>query len=55
MNNPYDETVAITRYLRQNITYKETLPPLPANKDLMEWFLFDIKQGYCNYYATAKS
>ena len=54
MNNPYDETVAITRYLRQNITYKETLPPLPANKDLMEWFLFDIKQGYCNYYATAE-
>ena len=54
LDNPYDKTDAITRYLRNNITYKETLPPPPTNVDPIEWFLFTYKQGYCNYYATAE-
>jgi hypothetical protein len=54
MENPYDKAEAITNYLRNNITYRETLPNPPAGKEPLEWFLFDIKQGYCNYYASAE-
>ena len=54
MNNPYDKANAITNWLRQNITYREQLPKPPAGKDPLEWFLFDIKQGYCNYYASSE-
>lgn len=54
MNNPYDMANSITNYLRQTITYKETIPPPPPNQDPIEWFLFNIKQGFCNYYATAE-
>jgi transglutaminase-like putative cysteine protease len=51
---PYDIVVAVTGYLRANIEYVESVPPLPINQDLVDWFLFDTKQGFCNYYATAE-
>jgi hypothetical protein len=54
LDNPYDKADAITRWLRNNIDYKESLPPPPPNVDPIEWFLFTYKQGYCNYYATAE-
>ena len=50
---PYDKAKAIEAYLRQNITYNETIPTPPTNQDQIDWFLFDLQQGYCNYYASA--
>ncbi len=52
--NPYDKTQAITNYLRKNITYKEQIPEPPLESDLIEWFLFEYKEGFCNYYATTE-
>ena len=55
MDNPYDRAAAITSYLRTFIRYSETLsssPPL--NRDPVEWFLFDVREGYCSYYAAAE-
>jgi hypothetical protein len=46
--------MAITNYLRQNITYEETVPAVPAGQDAVDWFLFDHRRGFCNYYATAE-
>ncbi len=51
---PYDQAVAITQYLRENITYEKTVPNPPAGRDTLEWFLLDYRKGYCNYYATAE-
>lgn len=53
-DTPYDIVVAVTNYLRNNIEYTETVPPLPGDQELVDWFLFDLKQGFCNYYATAE-
>ncbi len=49
----YDKAKAIEAYLRANITYSETIPTPPTNQDQIDWFLFDLQQGYCNYYASA--
>lgn len=51
---PYDKAVAITRYLRDNIEYVETLPAPPRNRDPLEWMLFENRQAYCVYYASAE-
>jgi len=40
--------------LRKNIDYSESVPPIPADQELIDWFLFDIRQGFCNYYASAE-
>jgi transglutaminase-like putative cysteine protease len=54
VETPYDKTAAVTKWLRDNITYQTTVPELPVNIDPVEWFLFDIKAGFCNYYATSE-
>lgn len=53
-DNPYDKASAITRYLRDNIEYAETLAQPPRNRDPLEWMLFENKQAYCVYYASAE-
>lgn len=50
---PYDQARAIEFWLRTNIQYSETIPAPPRGSDPIEWFLFEQRQGYCNYYATA--
>ncbi len=50
---PYDRARAIETWLRNNIQYNETIPAPPRGSDPIEWFLFDTRQGYCNYYASA--
>jgi hypothetical protein len=51
---PLDQVMAVTQYLRQNITYEDTVPNPPANREMVDWFLFDYKKGFCNYYATSE-
>lgn len=50
---PYDQARAIEQWLRVSIQYNESIPTPPRGSDYIEWFLFEQKQGYCNYYATA--
>lgn len=49
---PYDRARAIESYLR-TFTYTLDLPAPPPNREIADYFLFDLKQGYCDYYATA--
>lgn len=50
---PYEKARAIESWLRSNMTYNEAIPQPPLGQDPVDWFLFDIQQGYCNYYASA--
>ncbi len=51
-DNPYDKASAIEAYLRQ-FKYNEQIASPPPNRDLVDWFVFDLKEGYCDYYASA--
>ncbi len=51
--NPYDQAKAIETWLRTNIVYNESISAPPPNVDPVEWVLFDVREGYCTYYATA--
>jgi transglutaminase-like putative cysteine protease len=48
----YDKAKAIEAYLR---TYPYTLevPAFPPDKEIADYFLFELKTGYCDYYATS--
>ena len=54
-DNPYDKAAAITNYLRTEIRYKPSISFPEQAVDPLEYFLFDIKQGFCNYYASAET
>ncbi|HHY58010.1 MAG TPA: transglutaminase domain-containing protein [Chloroflexi bacterium] len=49
---PYAKAKAIETYLR-TIPYNDAIPAPPAGRDPLEYFLFDLQEGYCDYYATA--
>ena len=52
-DNQYDRAKAIETWLRQNITYNESISAPPPNVNTVEWVLFDAREGYCTYYATS--
>ena len=50
---PYAKAAAIEAYLRQ-YPYDLTVEAPPEEvADVADYFLFDLKRGYCDYYATA--
>lgn len=54
LNNPFDQATAIEMWLRQNMKYDENVPNPPSNSnDLVDYFLFNLKRGYCTYYSSA--
>ncbi|HEX6348122.1 MAG TPA: transglutaminase-like domain-containing protein [Candidatus Dormibacteraeota bacterium] len=52
-DNPYDQVQAIETYLRTNYTYTLTPAEPPRGVDPLDYFLFNSKEGYCEYFATA--
>lgn len=50
---PFDKAVAIRDYLRTNIRYNDQIDAAPEGIDPVHYTLFDIQEGYCNYYAAA--
>ncbi|HLO32714.1 MAG TPA: transglutaminase-like domain-containing protein [Anaerolineales bacterium] len=51
-NTAYDKAKAIESYLR-TYPYDLNVPAPPEDRDVADYFLFDLKRGYCDYYATA--
>jgi transglutaminase-like putative cysteine protease len=49
---PYDRAKAIESYLR-TYPYSLDVPRPPLDQDLVDYFLFDLGKGYCDYYASA--
>ena len=52
-DNPYDQAVAVERYLRGAITYNEKIAAPPPGVDKVDYVLFTSKEGYCDYYASS--
>jgi transglutaminase-like putative cysteine protease len=51
IETPYDRARAIESYLR-TFPYELAVPP-PNGHEIADYFLFDLKTGYCDYYATS--
>jgi len=51
-SNAYDAGSRIEQYLR-TMKYSTHVPVPPADKDWVSFMIFDSKEGYCDYFATA--
>jgi len=49
----YDKVMALVRYIEQNMAYNLKVEAYPPDVDVVEYFLFEAKQGYCVEFATA--
>jgi hypothetical protein len=52
-DNNYDKAVAIQDWLDHNLTYTLVLEEPHRGQDPIDFFLFDRKQGHCEYFASA--
>jgi transglutaminase-like putative cysteine protease len=51
-DNAYDKATALESILR-GLKYNELIEAPPEGQDGVDYFLFDIREGYCDYYASA--
>jgi len=51
--NSYEAVKSIESFLSSNFHYTLTPESMPEGRDFVDWFLFDSKEGYCTYYASA--
>ena len=49
----YDQASALEAWLRLNITYNDQIAGPKAGEDGVDYVLFESRQGYCDYYASA--
>ena len=50
---PYDKAEAIETYLRNTYKYSTVVKPAPAGRDPVDYFLFDLKADFCEYFASS--
>jgi transglutaminase-like putative cysteine protease len=49
----FDKAVTLEGFLRDNFTYSTHVANVPPDQDWVDFFLFQSKEGYCDYFATA--
>ncbi|OGV52047.1 MAG: hypothetical protein A2017_03595 [Lentisphaerae bacterium GWF2_44_16] len=49
----YAKALALRDYLRNNYTYQMLAKPTPPGKEAVDYFLFVLKEGHCEYFASA--
>jgi hypothetical protein len=52
-DSAFDKAEAIEQYLRLNLTYDLSVPAPPEGQDFVDFALFDLQAGYCDYYASS--
>jgi len=50
---PFEKALRIQDYLRTSYPYSLDTPAAPPEQDVVDYFLFDARGGFCSYYASA--
>ena len=53
LHTPYEKAIALRDHLRKNYKYKLYAYPVPEDKESIEYFLFELQEGHCEYFASA--
>lgn len=52
-HDDYSKTMAIRNYLRTNFKYEQFSSPIPLGEEAVDYFLFNLKKGHCEYFAAS--
>ncbi|MDE3103263.1 MAG: DUF4129 domain-containing protein [Chloroflexota bacterium] len=52
-DNNYDKAEAIESFLRTNYRYAPVVRPPPPGEDPVDFFLFNLKEDFCEYFASS--
>ena len=51
--DPYDKAEAIETYLRSTYKYATVVKSPPPGRDPVDYFLFDLREDFCEYFASS--
>lgn len=49
----YEKAIALRDYLRKTYPYKQFSKKTPEKAESVDYFLFELKEGHCEYFASA--
>ena len=52
-SDPYDKAETVESFLRTTYRYAPTVRAPPAGRDPVDFFLFDLKEDFCEYFASS--
>lgn len=52
-DDPYDKAEAVESFLRTSYRYAPVVRPPPPGRDPVDYFLFDLKEDFCEYFASS--
>jgi len=52
-SDPYDKAEVVESFLRTTYRYAPTVRAPPPGRDPVDYFLFDLKEDFCEYFASA--
>lgn len=50
---PFDAIKALEKHLKSQYPYNLDIPEFPEDRDSIDYFLFEQKEGYCEHFATS--
>ncbi|OGV35900.1 MAG: hypothetical protein A2020_07540 [Lentisphaerae bacterium GWF2_45_14] len=53
LSGDYERALAIRDYLRTNFVYKQFSSKTPKDRESVDYFIFDLKMGHCEYFASS--
>jgi transglutaminase-like putative cysteine protease len=51
--NLYDRVIALKNYIASQCAYNLRAEAFPRNQDVVDYFIFEAREGYCDAFATA--
>ncbi len=52
-STPYSKAIAIRDWLRSSFKYEQFSSPPPEGAESVDFFIFELKKGHCEYFASA--
>jgi hypothetical protein len=53
ITDPYKKALRIRNYLRDNFKYQQFAKKVPPGREAVDYFLFELREGHCEYYASS--
>ena len=52
-HQPMQKAVVLRDYLRNNFKYKQYSKRVPKQREAVDYFIFDLREGHCEYFASS--
>ena len=53
IRSSYGTAMVLRDYLRNNFTYEQFSKPVPEGREGVDYFVFELREGHCEYFASA--